>query len=73
MQKLYGDARIPFIDHSISINPRKHLNNSKSHPNAKGLVSYGIVIDKGSPTKRSASSDFFNDNNNDCDTDRNFG
>ena len=41
-----GDARIPFIDHSISINPRQHLNNSKSHLNPKVLVSYGI-----SPTK----------------------
>ena len=36
LEKLCDDAKIGYLDSSISINPRRHLNNSKMHLNTKG-------------------------------------
>ena len=36
MKKLCDDAKIDYLDSSININPRRHLNNSKLHLNTKG-------------------------------------
>ena len=35
-KKLCDDAKIDYLDSSININPRRHLNNSKLHLNTKG-------------------------------------
>ena len=36
LKKLCDDAKIDYLDSSININPRRHLNNSKLHLNTKG-------------------------------------
>ena len=36
LKKLCDDAKIDYLNSSININPRRHLNNSKLHLNTKG-------------------------------------
>ena len=36
LKKLCDDAKIDYLDSSININPRRHLNNSKLHLDTKG-------------------------------------
>ena len=36
LKKLCDNAKIDYLDNSININPRRHLNNSKLHLNTKG-------------------------------------
>ena len=38
LKEMCKAANIDFIDNSKNFNPKKHLNNSKSHLNDKGLV-----------------------------------